>query len=117
VEIQLWKWGSFLSIAAVIEAIREKVSQGAFEFSQHAVDQTILRRITLQEIRGAIASAEVIEDYPEDKYGPSCLLLGFTKVGRPLHLPCSHPSRPLIKIVTIYEPDPNQWIDYRQRRT
>ena len=101
----------------VIEAIREKVGQDAFEFSQHAIDQTILRRITLQEIRGAIASAEVIEDYPEDKYGPSCLLLGFTKVGRPLHLQCSYPSRPLIKIVTIYEPDPNQWIDYKQRRT
>ena len=101
----------------VIEAIREKIRRGAFEFSEHAIDQTILRRIVLQEIRDAFASAEVIEDYPEDKYGPSCLLLGFTQVGRPLHLQCSYPSRPLIKIVTIYEPDPNRWIDNRQRRS
>ena len=33
--------------------------------------------------------SEVIEDYPEDKYGPSCLILGFTVYGRPLHVQCS----------------------------
>jgi hypothetical protein len=35
-------------------------------------------RISVQEIREAIAVGEVIEDYPNDKYGPSCLILGFT---------------------------------------
>lgn len=101
----------------LIEGIREKVASGAFEFSQHAVDQTILRHITVQEIREAIAAAEVIEDYPGDKYGPSCLLLGFAQAGRPIHVQCSYPSRPLVKIVTVYEPDANQWVDYRQRRS
>jgi hypothetical protein len=33
-----------------------------------------------------------------------------------LHILCSHPSRPLVKIVTLYEPDPDQWIDFRTRR-
>jgi len=35
-------------------------------------------------------SAIEIEDYPTDKYYPSCLLLGFTDNARPLHL---HVSR------------------------
>ena len=29
---------------------------------------------------------------------------------------CSYPSRPLVKIITLYEPDPDLWIDYRARR-
>jgi hypothetical protein len=58
-----------------LDAIKAKFQRNEFEFSQHAVDQTLLRHITIQEIREAIAASELIEDYPNDKYGPSCLLL------------------------------------------
>jgi hypothetical protein len=88
---------------AVIDDIREKIEAEQFEFSKHAVDQGIIRRISVQETREIFGDAEVIENYPEDKYGPSCLILGKTKEGRPLHIQCSYPSRPLIKIITIYE--------------
>jgi len=101
----------------MIEQIRIKIRAGQYEFSKHALDQSILRKISLQELQDVIASGEIIEDYPEDKYGPSCLVLGFTKKGRPLHAQCSYPSRPLVKIITLYEPDPAQWIDFRVRRT
>jgi len=101
----------------MIEQIRTKIQAGQFEFSKHAVDQSILRQISVQELREAIANGEIIEDYPEDKYGPSCLILGYTQAGRPLHIQCSYPSRPLIKIITLYEPDPVHWLDFRVRRT
>ena len=39
-----------------------------------------------REIREAGATAELIDDYPDDKYSPSALLLGFTAAGRLLHL-------------------------------
>ncbi|MBA4158544.1 MAG: DUF4258 domain-containing protein [Gemmatimonadetes bacterium] len=100
----------------MIGQIRQKIARDEFEFSQHAVDQSIVRRIRVRELREAIAGGEVIEDYPDDKYGPSCLLLGFTTEGRPLHVQCSYPSRPLVKIITLYEPDSNRWLDYRTRR-
>ncbi|HEV2856668.1 MAG TPA: DUF4258 domain-containing protein [Thermoanaerobaculia bacterium] len=100
----------------MIDEIRSKVASGKFEFSKHAVDQAILRRIRVREIREVIAQGQVIEDYPDDKYGPSCLILGFTGVRRPLHVQCSYPSRPLIKIITVYEPDPGVWIELRTRR-
>lgn len=102
---------------ALIEEIREKIEAEQFEFSKHAVDQSIIRRITVQEVREIFNNGEVIEDYPEDKYGPSCLILGRTRAGRPLHLQCSYPARPLVKIITLYEPDPDLWIDFRVRRT
>ena len=101
----------------MIESIRDKIAADQFEFSQHAVDQSILRRISVQELREAIAGGEVIEDYPDDKYGPSCLVFGRTDAMRPLHVQCSYPSRPLLKIITVYEPDPNLWDESRVRRT
>lgn len=102
---------------ALIDEIRGKIEAEQFEFSKHAVDQSIIRRITVQEIREIFEGPEVVEDYPEDKYGPSCLILGTTRTGRPLHIQCSYPSRPIIKIITLYEPDPALWIDLRIRRT
>ena len=103
---------------ALLDNIRGKIARRQYEFSKHAVDQTIVRDISVYELEQAISSqSEVIEDYPEDKYGPSCLILGFTSAGRPLHVQCSHPARPLIKIITVYEPDPELWIDLRIRKT
>lgn len=97
--------------------IRRKFAEEQFEFSRHAVDQSILRQIRVHEIREAIANGQVIEDYPEDKYGPSCLIFGSTQAQRPIHVQCSCPSRPLVKIITVYEPDPQQWNnDFTQRK-
>ena len=100
-----------------LKEIQRKVSLDQFELTRHAVDQTILRGIAITEIREAILSeSEIIEDYPDDKYGPSCLLLGVTVSNRPLHLLCSYPSRPLIKIITVYEPDEELWSHFRVRK-
>ena len=100
----------------MIDNIRDKITRGQFEFSQYAVDQSIIRHISVQELREAIAVGEVIEDYPDDKYGPSCLVFGLTLARRPVHIQCSYPSRLLVKIITLYEPDPRRWVDCKVRR-
>lgn len=79
------------------------------EYSLHAVRRMVLRGISPDEVAEAIAFGEVIEDYPQDKFGPSCLVLGQTSGARPLHVQCTHPSRPLVKIITVYEPDTAGW--------
>ena len=100
----------------MIDEIREKIAASLFEFSKHAVDQSILRSISVQEIRDAIKSGEIIEDYPNDKYGPRCPIFGLTASDRPVHIQCSYPSRPFIKIITLYEPDEDLWRDFKVRR-
>jgi hypothetical protein len=101
----------------MLEEIRSKILRRQYEFTRHAVDQTIIRNISVDETEEAISGrCEIIEDYPDDKYGPSCLILGFTRAGRPLHIQCSYPTRLLIKIITLYEPDPDLWIDFRVRK-
>jgi hypothetical protein len=101
----------------MIEQIRRKIRRRQYEFSKHAVDQSIIRGISVEEVEEAISSkSEIVEDYPDDKYGPSCLILGFTRTKRPLHVQCSYPSRPVVKIITLYEPEPNLWVDFRIRK-
>ena len=101
---------------SLLNEIRAKIGNWQFELSRHATNQSIIRRITMQEVREAMETSEILEDYPEDKYGPSCLILGFTKTQRPLHIQCSYPSRPFVKLITLYEPDPRRWINFKIRR-
>ena len=99
-----------------LQDVRRQLATGKFEFSRHAFLRAVERNISEQEIREAGADAELIEDYPDDKYSPSVLLLGFTTSGRPLHFQVSFAETDLTKIITIYDPDPNEWVEYRRRR-
>ena len=101
----------------MINEIRHKVQNEEYEFSKHATDQSIIRNIFVSEIKQAILNGEIIEDYPNDKYGPNCLIFGVTDQNRSIHVQCSYPSRDLIKIITVYEPNINDWIEYRIRRS
>ena len=99
-----------------LSQIQQELVAGQFEFSRHAFRRVVERNIGEQEIREAGAKAEVIESYPQDKYSPSGLLLGFTRAGRALHFQVSFAESDATKIITIYEPDPNEWIENRKRR-
>ena len=96
--------------------IQNELAAGQFEFSRHAFRRVVERNISEQEIRDAGAKAELIESYPQDKYSPSGLLLGFTRAGRALHFQVSFAASGTTKIMTIYEPNPNEWIENRTRR-
>ncbi len=96
--------------------IRRQLAAGEFEFSRHAFRRVVERNLSEQEIREAGARAEVIEEYPQDQYSPSALLLGFTAAGRPLHIQVSFRDAELTNIITIYVPDPKEWIENRTRR-
>jgi hypothetical protein len=74
------------------------------------------RNISEAEIRQAGRRAAIIEDYADDKYSSSCLLLGFTGAGRPLHLQVSRVDSELLRIITLYEPDSAEWYNYAERR-
>ena len=93
-----------------------QLSGAELEFSRHAFKRAVERNISDAEIAEAGEKAKGIEDYPEDKYSPSCLLLGFTKAGRPLHMQVSLADTDYVRIITLYQPDEAEWIDYEIRR-
>ena len=96
--------------------ICHQLSAGEFEFSRHAFKRVVERNISNDEITQLSEKAELIENYPEDKFSPSCLILGFTHKNRLLHIQVSFADTPLIRIITLYEPDPKEWIEFRKRR-
>ncbi|HEV8329097.1 MAG TPA: DUF4258 domain-containing protein [Nitrospiraceae bacterium] len=99
-----------------LDEIRQCLVAGTFEFSRHAFKRVVERNISERDIREAGRHASIIENYPDDKYAPSCLLLGFTDAGRPLHIQVSYIESDMLKIITIYQPDPGEWYDYSRRR-
>ena len=86
-------------------------------FLPHAVQQMSRpeRLISTAEIRHLVNTGEVIEDYPEDPRGHSCLLLGDGTDNRPLHVVCA-PKAAYLAIITAYLPSRDQWEDDRRTR-
>ena len=96
--------------------VQVQLSTGEFNFSRHALIRLVERNISQLEIMQAGLESEIIEEYPDDKYSPSCLLLGYTQNRRPLHIQISLADTRLVKIITLYEPDMEEWINYSERR-
>jgi hypothetical protein len=96
--------------------IQRQLEAGKFEFTRHASKRTIERNISDREIRETASSLEIVEDYPDDKYSPSCLVLGFTNIQRALHMQVSRMESDMVRIITIYEPDDISWVNFRTRR-
>lgn len=94
---------------AEIEPIRERFNKGEFILSLHALKRAAEREIDSSQMTEAVNSGEIIEDYPNDKYGPSCLIFGRTSNSRPLHIQVSYPD--ITKVITVYEPSLQEWED------
>ena len=72
--------------------------------------------ITPAEVRAVIFGGEIVEDYPQDVRGHSCLMLGYGMDERPIHIVCS-PKDDYLAIITVYLPDEHRWeADWRTRR-
>jgi len=71
-----------------IETIRAKFKPGKYIISFTHIEKIRLRKIEAEEIEEAISNGAIIEPYPDDPRGASCLILGFTSKGKPLHVVC-----------------------------
>jgi uncharacterized protein DUF4258 len=99
------------ALDAVREAARKKLL-----FLPHAIKQMTrpADMISASEVERIVTEGEIIEDYPEDVRGPSCLMPGSGE-GRSLHVVCS-PKDEYLAIITAYVPDPSQWSPDLRRR-
>jgi hypothetical protein len=80
----------------IVEILQKKVRENRYRLTSHAEKEREADHITVQVIEEAILSerCELIEDYPTDPRGPSCLMLGFTKAELPIHMVCGHLHEP-----------------------
>ena len=102
-----------------IDTIKQQVREGTYEFSNHAQQERLEDDFDITEIETAIMLGEIIEDYPDDPRGASCLLLGYVRA-IPLHIVVGWAHNPLnvekiLRIITVYIPQPPKWEDPRKR--
>jgi hypothetical protein len=104
----------------VTNGILERVQEAANKrllFLPHTIRQMSRpdRMISTAEVESVVKLGEVIENYPEDARGHSCLMLGFGKDNRVVHVVCV-PKDEYLAIITTYLPDPDQWTpDFKGR--
>ena len=100
------------------EFIQSCIREGRIIWTYHANVRLLKRSISRQDIIGAVESYEILEDYPQDKYLPSCLVY-LKNEGRVFHFVCAlDVTEKKLWIVTAYQPDPQEWdIDCKKRRT
>jgi hypothetical protein len=74
------------------------------------------RRIDEEAVRCTLAAARVVEEYPDDQPYPSRLMLGWSG-SRPMHIVIAENRIDnQIIVITVYEPDPNEWEPGYMRR-
>lgn len=101
----------------ILRAIAGKVARGHYRLSLHAEKERRRDRILERELLAALSAPELLEDYPNDPRGPSCLLLGFSAAGDPIHVVAGELlTQEVLVIITVYRPDPNEWTDWRKRK-
>jgi len=102
------------------EDIRNRIRAAAESkvlFLPHSLRQMLRpeRMISRLEVRQVIAHGEVIEDYPDDPRGHSCLMLGVGEEGCAIHV-CYAPKEDYLAVITAYLPDEHEWSeDFRMR--
>lgn len=86
-------------------------------FLPHAVRQMSRpdRMISPQEVKAVVMKGEIIEDYPNDPRGHSCLMYGKVSAHRTLHVVCS-PKEEYLAIITAYLPSVDEWEDNFKKR-
>jgi hypothetical protein len=98
------------------ESLKQIFERRSYLLTAHASARAVERDIDSSEIEEAVIGGEVIESYPDDKYSPSCLILGVTQNGRVLHIHVSYP--PDVKVITVYQPAPEAWeTDWKTRKS
>ena len=80
----------------------------------HADQERLAEGLTVAALEQALQSAELIEDYPNDPRGHSCLILGFTE-GRAIHVVCGLTRQQKLILITVYLPVLPKWRDERTR--
>ncbi len=95
--------------ANILERVRA-AGRKRLLYLPHAIRQMSRsdRMIAPEEVQTVAITGRLVEDYPDDPRGHSCLLLGSGDGGRPIHVVVA-PKDDYLAVVTAYVPDPTQW--------
>ena len=70
--------------------------------------------VSTDELIAIISLGEIIEEYPDDEPCPSVLIMGF--INAVAYHTVIAVCRDHIRVITVYIPEQDKWIEYRRRR-
>lgn len=94
--------------------ILEKIKRGEYYFSRHGDRERQNENLTIFEVEEALLSGRLLEEYDDTGRGESCLVVGFTSSGKPVHVVCGKRGRQLV-VITVYIPLPPKFKTPYQR--
>src|SRR5690242_11813849 len=100
------------------QAVKEAIAKGVYEVSYHAYRELEADLLLLDTVLEAIHRGDLIEDYPDDPRGPSCLVCAALTDGNWVHTVWGWDEVGGVAImITAYRPDPKRWEDdFKTRR-
>ena len=101
-------------MSLTVQFIQDSVFRGDYELSLHADEERLIEGLTLSQLEDILQRCELLEDYPDDPRGPSCLVLGYLGK-RPIHCVCGLTRHNRLILITVYEPQMPKWRDDRTR--
>lgn len=100
-----------------IENIVSAIQSYRIRITDHADEEAESDELTFDEVYFSVLNGEIIEGYPDDKPYPSCLIYGKTLSGDPVHSVWAYNNEnQWAVLITVYRPDPERWISFRERR-
>ena len=100
-----------------LDNLTEAIQLNKINITRHARQEAKNDLLTLDDILFSTDNGEIIASYPDDKPYPSCLIYGNTSMDAPVHSVWAYDSVNHIAIlITVYRPDPNRWINWKERR-
>lgn len=100
------------------KAIRAKLAAGEIDFTVHALFEAAEDLIFVDEIETALGSGKIIENDDDRR---RCLVCASLALGGLVHIVLDYSDWLLdpicnLVVVTVYQPNPDKWIDGRIRR-
>jgi hypothetical protein len=91
--------------------IRAEIERQSYEISLHADEERLADILTVSDLEFALSDCAIIEQYPDDPRGESCLVTGLTPEEKSVHVVCGkNPAGHLI-LITVYIPTMPKWRD------
>ena len=98
-------------MSGTVDQIQELVRRGSVRISEHGYDELAADGILVREAVEGVASAILVEDYPNYPKGACVLVRETINDGRHIHVVWGIPkgkTEPAV-LITAYRPDTNLW--------
>lgn len=92
------------------------ISDSNIKWAKHCFERMQERDISINDVESCLQTGEIIEDYPDDFPHPNCLIFGYTKKNKILHIVVGS-NGDTIFFITAYYPNTDKFeMDLKTRK-